>query len=104
MRQGDLFHHVMAGGGGYRDALERDPALVLDDVIEGKVTRLHAAAAYGVVITDAPVPCVHATATAPLRARLRRTRRSTVTRPMVVKMLCGTRRRGSVHDRTMRLE
>ena len=29
MRKGDLFHHVMAGGGGYGDPLERDPELVL---------------------------------------------------------------------------
>jgi N-methylhydantoinase B len=64
----------MAGGGGYGDALERDPALVLDDVIEGKVTRVHAAEAYGVVIADGPAPCLNVTATAALRARLRRTR------------------------------
>jgi N-methylhydantoinase B len=74
MRKGDLFHHVMAGGGGYGDALERDPALVRDDVIEGKVTRIHAAAAYGVVIDDCPALCVNVAATAALRARLRRTR------------------------------
>jgi N-methylhydantoinase B len=74
MREGDLFHHVMAGGGGYGDALERDPALVLYDVIEGKVTHAHAAEAYGVVIAEGPAPCVNLTATAALRARLRRTR------------------------------
>jgi len=74
MRKGDLFHHVMAGGGGYGDALERDPARVLDDVIEGKVTRRHAAEAYGVVIDECPQICVDAAATAALRARLRKTR------------------------------
>src|SRR5262249_1645098 len=74
MRKGDLFHHVMAGGGGYGDALERDPALVLDDVIEGKVTRIHASEAFGVVLADGPAPCVDVTATAALRAQLRQTR------------------------------
>jgi N-methylhydantoinase B len=74
MRKGDLFHHVMAGAGGYGDALERDPALVLDDVIEGKVSRAHAAEAYGVVIADDPAPCLDVTATVALRARLRRSR------------------------------
>ena len=37
MRKGDLFRHVMAGGGGYGDPLERDPERVLEDVIEEKV-------------------------------------------------------------------
>jgi N-methylhydantoinase B len=74
MRKGDLFHHVMAGGGGYGDALDRDPTLVLEDVLEGKVTCVHAAEAYGVVIADGPAPCVNVAATAQLRARLRRIR------------------------------
>ena len=72
MRKGDLFHHVMAGGGGYGDPLERDPALVLEDVLEEKVTRAHAADAYGVVIADGPKPSVDAAATAELRAQMRR--------------------------------
>ena len=76
MRKGDLFCHLMAGGGGYGDPLERDPALVLEDVVEGKVTRAHAADAYGVVITDDPEPLVDAAATAELRAQLRRCPRS----------------------------
>ena len=29
MRRGDLFRHEVAGGGGWGDPLERDPALVL---------------------------------------------------------------------------
>jgi N-methylhydantoinase B len=74
MRKGDLFHHVMAGGGGYGDPLERDPALVLRDVVEERVTRAHAAAAYGVAIADGPKPSVDAAATAALRTRLRQAR------------------------------
>ena len=50
LQKGDLFHHVMAGGGGYGDPLERDPERVLEDVTDGKVTVRHAREAYGVVI------------------------------------------------------
>ena len=38
LERGDLFHHVMAGGGGYGDPLDRDPLRVLKDVIEEKVS------------------------------------------------------------------
>ena len=72
MRKGDLFHHVMAGGGGYGDPLERDHALVLEDVLEEKVTRAHAADAYGVVVADGPEPSVDAAATTELRAQMHR--------------------------------
>jgi N-methylhydantoinase B len=39
-----------AGGGGYGDPLTRDPALVLSDVREGKITVAHAADVYGVAV------------------------------------------------------
>jgi len=71
MRKGDLFHHVMAGGGGYGNPLERDAALVLKDVIEEKVSRTHAEEAYGVVIAPGSQPAVDAAATEALRTRLR---------------------------------
>jgi N-methylhydantoinase B len=74
LKQGDLYLHIMAGGGGYGDPLERDPALVLDDVIEEKVTLRHAADAYGVVITAGPPPRIEEKATAQLRTRLRKLR------------------------------
>jgi N-methylhydantoinase B len=38
LRRGDVFHHVSAGGGGYGDPAERDPELVRQDVLDGKVT------------------------------------------------------------------
>ena len=38
------------GGGGYGPALERDPELVLSDVINGKVTPGRAHDVYGVVV------------------------------------------------------
>ena len=50
MRKGDVFRHVMAGGGGYGNPLERNPEAVLDDVLEGKVSVNQAAEAYGVVL------------------------------------------------------
>jgi N-methylhydantoinase B len=53
IRQGDLLRHVMAGGGGWGDPLDRDPALVQADVRSEKVTLDHARDAYGVVIDPA---------------------------------------------------
>lgn len=50
LQSGDLYRHLMAGGGGYGDPLERDPELLLADVIDGKITAEHAREAYGVVI------------------------------------------------------
>ena len=46
MHQGDLFRHEVAGGGGWGDPLERDPALVLQDVRNDFVSEVdHAAEA-----------------------------------------------------------
>jgi N-methylhydantoinase B len=52
LRQGDVFHHVPAGGGGSGSPFERDPALVLDDVLDEKVGVEAARERYGVVIAD----------------------------------------------------
>ena len=49
-RSGDVFRHVSAGGGGYGDPLARDPALVLADVLDDKVSLAAARDLYGVVI------------------------------------------------------
>jgi N-methylhydantoinase B len=38
LRRGDVFHHVSAGGGGYGDPADRDPELVRQDVLDGKVS------------------------------------------------------------------
>lgn len=40
------------GGGGYGDALERDPDHVLNDVIDEKISLTSAFEEYGVVLTD----------------------------------------------------
>jgi len=50
LNRGDVFRHIMAGGGGYGDPLKRKPDLVLKDVIEEKVTIAGAKEDYGVVI------------------------------------------------------
>jgi N-methylhydantoinase B len=50
LKAGDVFRLDTPGGGGYGDALKRDPGLVLDDVREGYVTAEAAEAAYGVVV------------------------------------------------------
>lgn len=54
------------GGGGYGDPLERDPELVLTDVINGKVTSERAEEDYGVVV-DVEAREVDREATAALR-------------------------------------
>lgn len=66
-RKGAVFHHCMAGGGGYGEPLERDPQAVLWDVIEQKVSIAHAAEAYGVVISGDAPPSVDESATRALR-------------------------------------
>jgi N-methylhydantoinase B len=68
VNRGDVLRVRMAGGGGHGDPFARDPALVLADVLEDKVTAAHAREAYGVVIAGDP-PSVDEAATAALRAR-----------------------------------
>jgi N-methylhydantoinase B len=69
LRTGDVYRHVMAGGGGFGNPLERDPERVRRDVLDGKVTRTHAREAYGVVLSDSEeLPVVDVNATEKLRA------------------------------------
>ncbi|MDH4345138.1 MAG: hydantoinase B/oxoprolinase family protein [Thermoleophilia bacterium] len=49
--QGDVYEHRTAGGGGFGDPLERDPALIASDVANEKVTLEAARELYGVVLT-----------------------------------------------------
>lgn len=48
--EGEIFRLVGAGGGGFGDAFEREPARVLADVVEEKVSVEGAARDYGVII------------------------------------------------------
>jgi N-methylhydantoinase B len=68
LRRGDVWRHVMAGGGGYGPAKERDPAMVLRDVVLGRVSIGHAREAYGVaVIAEGDGFAVNTAETARLR-------------------------------------
>ncbi len=49
---GDIVREETAGGGGYGDPLERDPAMVLADVEECYLSNSDAFARFGVVISD----------------------------------------------------
>lgn len=51
LQPGDQLWEYIAGGAGHGDPLDRDPALVLADVQDGKVSAAAAAAAYGVCLT-----------------------------------------------------
>jgi N-methylhydantoinase B len=48
LHPGDQLWEYIAGGAGYGDPLERDPAAVLADVLDGKIAN---ATEYGVVLT-----------------------------------------------------
>jgi N-methylhydantoinase B/oxoprolinase/acetone carboxylase alpha subunit len=62
--QGVLFHHRMAGGGGWGDPLTRDPQAVADDVRNEKVSAQAALETYGVVVGEDGAVEVAATAQA----------------------------------------
>jgi N-methylhydantoinase B len=65
---GDMLHFITWGGGGWGDPLERAPALVGKEIVQGLVTA-EGAKAYGVVADEAGV--VDETATAALRQRMK---------------------------------
>ena len=48
--EGDHIEHTAAGGGGFGDPLERDPALVLEDVADEWMTIETAKRWYGVIV------------------------------------------------------
>jgi len=74
MKKGDLFRHEVAGGGGWGDPLDRDPALVLRDVLNDFVSERAARADYGVVLKGKPL-AVDTAATAELRQQMRTRRK-----------------------------
>jgi N-methylhydantoinase B len=67
----DVLLMESSGGGGFGDALERDPAMVAADLAEGYVTPAAAAAIYGVVVANG---AIDAGATAARRDELRAAR------------------------------
>ncbi len=50
-QRGELYEAILAGGGGWGDPLERDAQQVVEDVRDGKVSAVSAAADYGVVLS-----------------------------------------------------
>jgi N-methylhydantoinase B len=52
LHPGDQLWEYIAGGAGYGDPLERDPGLVLADVLDGKVSPESARETYGVVLVS----------------------------------------------------
>ena len=76
MRKGDLFRHEVAGAGGWGDPLERDPALVLRDVLNGFVSERAAREDYGVVLSGNPL-AADAKATGAFRTQIRSKRSAT---------------------------
>jgi N-methylhydantoinase B len=63
-KSGDRLVSLGPNGGGYGDPLERDPAAVLSDMLDGYVSAEQAQAEYGVVIA---AKSVDSAATARLR-------------------------------------
>ena len=71
VEEGDQLHFITWGGGGWGDALDRDPALVGKEIVQGLVT-VAGAKAYGVIANAHGE--VDAGATDALRAKLRQER------------------------------
>jgi N-methylhydantoinase B len=67
--QGTVLRHEQAGGGGYGDPLERDPASVSDDVMDQKISIDFARMRFGVVLDI--IGNVDTVATAALRNRMK---------------------------------
>jgi N-methylhydantoinase B len=51
LRPGDRLCEYIAGGAGYGDPLDREPAAVLADLLDGKITANAVNDEYGVVLT-----------------------------------------------------
>ena len=75
MKAGELMRVRTTGGGGWGDPLDRDTAMVLHDVVQGKVSMHGARNDYGVVIVEGEDgPAIDTDATDSLRAEMRAAR------------------------------
>ena len=72
VRENEMISHFLAGGGGWGDPLDRDPALVAEDIRNEKVSVRHAHDAYGVDV-DSVTFNVNEEVTKRLRALMRKT-------------------------------
>lgn len=73
LEEGDVFSIIPHGGGGYGDPLDRDPELVLRDVVDRLVSVEGARRYYGVIVEGTPAS-VNIDATARHRLEVRRGR------------------------------
>ena len=73
IRRGEVIRHVLAGGGGWGDPLERDPKAVLRDVRNEFLSADRAKADYGVIV-DTKAWRIDLTGTSDLRAEIRAAR------------------------------
>jgi N-methylhydantoinase B len=73
LHPGDQLWEYIAGGAGYGDPLDRDPAAVLADLRDGKIAAVSVAEDYGVVLTPDGT-AVDEVQTKERRAARRRTR------------------------------
>jgi N-methylhydantoinase B len=73
LHRGERLHVDTPGGGGYGDALERDPEAVRQDVCDRRVTIRQAREHYGVVLVE-PGLTLDTSATARVRATMRQQR------------------------------
>ena len=71
-KNGDVVYMRVASGGGYGDPLDRNPELVLEDIIDGIISLKAAREIYGVVLNETG-ETVDLTATKNLRASLKKT-------------------------------
>ena len=69
LRKGETVLHIQPGAGGYGDPVERDPRLVLEDVLDEKLSIDYVKREYGVVI-DPETMTVDDRATRRLRGRM----------------------------------
>jgi N-methylhydantoinase B len=70
LKKGDLYRLIQAGGGGFGNPLDRDPAAVARDVAEEKLTIEYVREKYGVVINPESLE-VDADETATLRNEMK---------------------------------
>ena len=73
LRTNDILYMRTASGGGYGDPLDRDPESIMEDVLNGLVSREGAQDIYGIVLSSTK-DGLDESATTALRARLRQER------------------------------
>jgi N-methylhydantoinase B len=97
---GDVFHHVMPGGGGWGDPLDRHPDAVAADVANDKISGAAASEKYGVVLLA--TGAVDVAATAARRSALRRNTHMTTREHSTPRLTSESTRRPITEDSSSR--